>query len=135
MSFDISDIPDECMVLFFGLFLLDERKVSLKVNELTEVFVVEEIISKKKMVFKTIKIKDKKVEKIKKDLQKLIEISSACKFLVKLKKFFITDNNDVCIVMEYCSRGNLKEKLSKGTRILQPVFIYFHFFFFSYINV
>jgi serine/threonine protein kinase len=103
-------------------------KIALKISESSKVFVVEEINSKMKMVLKTVRMVGGNIDKIKKTLVAQIEMSSRCKFLVQLKDFFIIDEN-VCIIMEYCSRGSLKKKLIERTRIVQPVLFYFYFFF------
>jgi serine/threonine protein kinase len=54
------------------------------------------------------------------EIQVAIKLGSVSKYLVQLIEYFIEDNC-FCLVMEFCSGGNLQKIFNEKNQIPQPV--------------
>jgi serine/threonine protein kinase len=96
-----------------------------------EVFVVEKVSTKKKMILKAIKIGFEGTEQFKNNLKAIeseikvgISLGSSCIFLVQLLEFFMA-NGHCCLIMEFCTGGDLQKMFAEKKRIPQPVLFFF----------
>jgi serine/threonine protein kinase len=94
-----------------------------------EVFVVEKVSTKKKMVLKVLRLGIKGTDDFKKnskvmeaEIQVGIKLGSLSKFLVQLTEFFIEEDY-CCLIMEFCTGGDLEKIFNEKNRIPQQVFI------------
>jgi serine/threonine protein kinase len=97
-----------------------------------KLFVVEEVSTKSQMVLKLLQLGvkgsvefNRNLEAVKTAIQIWMKLGSLCKFLVHLYKFFVEDDY-CCVIMEFCSGGDLEKIFNEKNRIPQPVsFFYF----------
>jgi serine/threonine protein kinase len=62
----------------------------------------------------------KNMKAVEAELQVGIKLGSVSKFLIQLTEFFF-ENGCCCLIMEYCSCGDLEKMLKEKTRIPQKV--------------
>jgi serine/threonine protein kinase len=107
------------------------------------VFKAEKISNHKKVAVKVMKIGTsgtKEFEKNYKNLQAEIEIGIkfgyGCRFLVSVLEFFMEDEY-CCLVMEFCSGGDLERIFNEKRYLPEKVLIFysFHIFIFLYLNL
>jgi serine/threonine protein kinase len=90
-----------------------------------EVFEVEKQSNKTRMAMKVMKLGKEGTEEFKKNAKAMeaeikvgIKLGSTCKFLVQLTEFFMEDGY-CCLIMEYCSCGDLEQILKKKKKYLK----------------
>jgi serine/threonine protein kinase len=115
-------------ILQHSLYFVDSVKYRLGGGGTGEVFVVEKISTKKKMVLKLLKLGVKGTDEFKKNTKSMeaeievgIKLGSLSIYLVQLTEFFIEDDY-CCLIMEFCNGGDLQKIFNKENRICQPVF-------------
>jgi serine/threonine protein kinase len=96
-----------------------------------EVFVVEMVSTKKKMVLKVLRLGVRGTEEFRKNSKAMeteilvgIKLGSLSKYLVQLTEFFIEEDY-CCLIMEFCTGGDLEKILNEKKRISQPIFFFF----------
>jgi serine/threonine protein kinase len=85
------------------------------------------------MVMKVMRLNKKKAKAIEAEIQVGMNLGLNCKYLVHLVDFF-AEKGCCCLIMEYCSGGDLEKVLEEKKRIEQQVFFcindcYSHFLF------
>jgi serine/threonine protein kinase len=92
-----------------------------------EVFKVVKQSTKETMVIKVMRLGivgtdtyKKNVKSVEAEIQVGIKLSPLCQFLVQISEFFI-EGECCCLVMEFCSRGDLQKIFDSKNRISQNV--------------
>jgi serine/threonine protein kinase len=125
---------DVCFCLYLLSYLvhfIDVVKNRLGKGGTGEVFVVEKVSIKKKMVLKVLRLGIKGTDEFKKntkvmeaEIQVGIKLGSLSKFLVQLTEFFIEEEY-CCLIMEFCTGGDLEKFFEEKNRIPQPVSFFY----------
>ena len=110
-------------------------KIIWEIGGSGDVFKVEKQSTKKKMVIKVIRVGKEGTDEFNQNLKVIqteievgIKLGNLCKFLVQLTEFFMEEDY-CCLVMEFCSGGDLQKIFDKKNRLSQPVFLFFFFYF------
>jgi serine/threonine protein kinase len=120
----------DVFILFFIIYIFFKDLIIAELGSggVGEVYEVQNQSSQKKMVIKVIKVGTEALERCLKVIEAEIQIGIGCEFLVQLIEFFM-EGEHCCVVMEFCSGGDLKKILEKNNSgISQQVCLFFVFF-------
>jgi serine/threonine protein kinase len=88
---------------------------------------VEKVSTKKTFVLKTIYMgeegtteREKSQKEVDSEIRVGMTISRECLFLVRYEEIFY-HNNYCCLILEYCSNGDLQQELDKGRKYEEDV--------------